>query len=80
MNGIAKRRVAESWRDAVARRGGGRRREVVAAFDLLVSAGRGEAEAAFRALEAEGLLWSPAEPLRRQPADHAAMGAAEPDP
>lgn len=75
MTGIAKRGMAESWRDAVAARAGGRRRQVVATFDALVSAGASDAEAAFRALQAENLLWSQEEPRRRGSADQAALGA-----
>lgn len=56
---IAKRRVAGSWRDAVAARDveGGAAGQALDAFDRMRAAGLGEAESAFRALEQHGLLW-----------------------
>lgn len=59
---VAKRGVRESWRNALRRKAGGRSREILAAFDGLLSSGRDEAEAAYRALEDAGLLCRVDEP------------------
>ena len=61
MSAIIKRKLRETWRDAVA----ARLREGVpdkaagalAAFDAAVDGGAGEAEAAYATLSAHGLLW-----------------------
>ena len=62
MSAIIKRKLRETWRSAVARRSaeaapdsGGE--EALALFDRHVAEGQGEAEAAFAALSAYGLLW-----------------------
>lgn len=57
---IAKRRLAETWREAVAARAGaaGRDGEAVSIYDRLRAEGRHEAEAAFHALGHVHLLWS----------------------
>ncbi len=49
---VAKRKLTETWREAVARRGleCGRERECLAAFDREIRAGRREVEAAYAAL------------------------------
>jgi hypothetical protein len=61
MSAIIKRRLRETWRDAVAARVADRRPEqtpmALAAFDNAVSRGEEEAEAAFATLSALGLLW-----------------------
>lgn len=57
---IAKRGVMQTWRDAVAARAhaSGLTAESLAAFDRRREAGASEAEAAYRALEQLGLLWT----------------------
>lgn len=59
---IIKRKVTETWRDAVERRAGAlpseRRAECLAAFDAGLADGASEAESAYAALAAEGLLWT----------------------
>jgi hypothetical protein len=49
---IVKRKIAEAWREAVARRGRerGREAEVLRAYDDELAAGKHEAEAAYAAL------------------------------
>lgn len=73
---IAKRKARESWRDAVAARAG--EAGVPAAlevFDDMVRGGSREAEAAYRALAAHGLLWpvggTPETPPHAAPEPHA---------
>jgi hypothetical protein len=56
MSLVAKRKVSESWREAVLRRDPSGRSATD--FDRRRRAGASEAEAAFRALAAAGLLWS----------------------
>jgi hypothetical protein len=61
MSAIIKRKLRETWRDAVAARVADRRPEqtpmALATFDGAVSRGEGQAEAAFATLSALGLLW-----------------------
>lgn len=53
---IVKRKLHETWRDATADRCSNDAEACLAEFDATVAAGLSEAEAAFRALEARGLL------------------------
>lgn len=59
MDLIAKRKVAETWRDAVSARAAasGDAGVCVALFDRLVAAGTSDAEAAYRTLRTSNLLW-----------------------
>ncbi len=66
---VAKRKVAETWRDAVGRRAGERAELCIARFDALVVEGRDEGEAAYRALEEQGLLWIADEPGSAAPSN-----------
>lgn len=74
---IAKRKLHETWRDAVSKRA----RDVripaaLDAFDAMVRAGSGEAEAAYRALAEHELLWPISGPEPMQPAaDRPAPGS-----
>jgi hypothetical protein len=66
---VAKRKLTETWREAVARRGAerGRRQECLALFDSCVAAGAGEAEAAFETLRRWNCLFvveGPEDPSR----------------
>ena len=54
---IAKRKVGTTWRQAVAARAEGAAEACLADFDARVAGGAGETEAAYRALQAQGLLW-----------------------
>ena len=56
---VAKRKVAETWRDAVARRADafGVRAACLRAFDDHLAAGKTEFEAAFLALRGQKCLW-----------------------
>lgn len=59
---IAKRKIRETWREAVAVRAEGAGAPAcLAQFDALIGEGCIEAEAAYRALAAHGLLWALAE-------------------
>ncbi|WP_375459556.1 hypothetical protein [uncultured Enterovirga sp.] len=62
MTDVAKRRVTETWREAVGSRAGIAAPACLAAYDGLVAEGSGEAEAAFRALGTHRLLWRVDEP------------------
>ncbi|MBV9077926.1 MAG: hypothetical protein JO048_10630 [Methylobacteriaceae bacterium] len=57
---VARRKLSDSWRDAVAARDPSG--AALALFDARRLAGESEAEAAFHALEETGLLW-PVEPI-----------------
>ena len=57
---VAKRKVRQTWREAVASRAGDPS-PALSQFDLLIQE-RDEAEAAYRALEKAGLLWLADEP------------------
>ena len=61
MGDIAKRRLDETWREAVEARvrsaAEGRTNECLARFDELLGSGASEAEAAYRTLSRAGLLW-----------------------
>ena len=61
MSAIIKRKLRETWRDAVAARLASARpdslAEGLASFDAAVSGGEGEAEAAYATLAAHDLLW-----------------------
>ena len=61
MSAIIRRKLTESWREAVARRfselAPEKTRDGIAAFDRALAEGEGEAEAAFVTLSAFGLLW-----------------------
>ncbi|MDB5592511.1 hypothetical protein [Enterovirga sp.] len=69
MDRVAKRRMSETWREAVAGRCAGA--EPLAAYDAMVAGGMSEAEAAFRALAAAGLLWAIEEPITAAAPDQA---------
>lgn len=58
---VAKRKVRQTWREAVALRAGDPS-SPLARFDSLCVEGSEEAEAAYRALEEAGLLWLADEP------------------
>ena len=62
MPAIAKRKVRQTWREAVALRAGGQAPRLLQRFDALLDEGREEAEAAYRVLEEAGLLWVADEP------------------
>jgi hypothetical protein len=72
MSLVAKRKAAESWRDAVLRRDPSGR--AATDYDQRRRAGTGDAEAAFRALEAAGLLWSLDVEAPRARATHGSVG------
>ncbi len=61
MSAIIKRKLSETWRQAVAARIAERRPDqtpvALATFDAAVSGGEGEAEAAYATLSGLGLLW-----------------------
>jgi hypothetical protein len=61
MSAIIKRKLRQTWREAVAARlaqaSPAKLAEGLASFDAAVAAGEGEAEAAFATLSAHGLLW-----------------------
>ncbi|TDR94957.1 hypothetical protein EV668_2249 [Enterovirga rhinocerotis] len=65
---VARRKVAETWRDAVGRRAGLRAPSCLARFDALLGAGLDEGEAAYRVLAEEDLLWVVDEPGSAAPA------------
>ena len=54
---IVKRKLNQTWRDAVARRIGESAGSALLAFDEAVSAGQTEAEAAYRVVAEAGRLW-----------------------
>jgi hypothetical protein len=56
---IAKRKLHQTWREAVAARASGTDADAdcLTTFDAILAAGKTEAEAAFRALGAYSLLW-----------------------
>lgn len=62
MSLIVRRKLHETWRDAVAARAGARRDTCLARFDALLASGRSDAEAAYRTLEEAALLWRADEP------------------
>jgi hypothetical protein len=80
---IAKRKMHQTWREAVMARaltGAGEAGErCLAMFDRLVGAGAGEAQAAYRALAAYDLLWAegPSDP---GPPSSPELAAQEGDP
>lgn len=76
MSDVAKRKLRETWRAAVAARSRGSGPDCLAAYDALVGAGTPEAEAAYRALRAYGLLWSLHEPYGLPQAPPAAGNTA----
>ena len=53
---VAKKRMNQTWRDAVAEQAGPARGAILAAFDEAVAAGASEHSAAYRALDAHGRL------------------------
>ena len=61
MGEAAKRRLEETWRQAVEARvrstAPGRAEDCLAEFDALLRSGASDAEAAYRALSRAGLLW-----------------------
>lgn len=78
---IAKRRLTETWRDAVSARAGTavRHAEALQDFDRLCANGLGEAEAAFRALARLDLLWRVDLPGDRQAGPGPALRPAPPE-
>lgn len=82
MTDVAKRRITNTWREAMAARGagGGLAGESLAAYDALVAAGASEAEAAYRTLRDRRLLWSvdePCDPVRTDGTDQAETGTGD---
>lgn len=75
MSGIVKRKLHETWREAVANRIAEAAPNALAAglaaYDAARAEGQGEAEAAFAVLSAHGLLWH---------VDAPGFAAAAPDP
>jgi hypothetical protein len=80
MSAIIRRKLTESWREAVAVRfreiAPENTRDGLAAFDGALAKGEGDAEAAFATLSAYGLLWhvegagfTPAAPSDSEPPD-----------
>ena len=59
---IAKRKLDQTWRDAVEARAGPESGACLEAFDAALAAGCRDAEAAFRSLASLGLLWRVDEP------------------
>jgi hypothetical protein len=70
---IVKRKLRQSWRDAVEARIGAsaprRVEEGVSRFDAAVARGTGEAEAAYATLASLGLLWEVEAPGFTRPAE-----------
>lgn len=64
---VAKRKIRETWREALADRAGPDATEFLARFDRLRADGVEEAEAAYRILEAAGRLWVVDEPAAERP-------------
>jgi hypothetical protein len=79
---IAKRKLHQTWREAVAARASGTDAETdcLAAFEAILAAGKTEAEAAFRALGAHSLLWDVQGPTDPGPATAPARAAEALDP
>ena len=72
---IARRKTTQTWRDAVLARAEPDAKACLSLFDEMVGSGHRDAEAAYRALAAFGLLWDipgPEGPPR--PADAAEQG------
>jgi hypothetical protein len=61
---VAKRKLTETWREAIARRGRefGREQDCLEPFDALVAAGMRDLEAAYQVLKQHGFLWPVDEP------------------
>lgn len=59
---VARRKVRQTWRDAVAARAGADAAALVRRYDELCRKGGDEGEAAYRVLEAAGKLWLVDEP------------------
>jgi hypothetical protein len=53
---VAKKRMSQTWRDALAEQAGARAPDVLADFDEALAGGTPEHEAAYAALAAHGLL------------------------
>ena len=64
---VAKRKLRQTWREVVALRGGAEADILLSRFDALRSRGLGEGEAAYRVLEAAGMLWVADEPGAARP-------------
>lgn len=64
---VARRKLRQSWREAVAQQGGAQADEILARFDALCREGRDEGEAAYRVLEAAGRLSLVDEPGAARP-------------
>lgn len=64
---VARRKLRQTWREAVAERGGARAESLLARFEAMCGEGMEPGEAAYRVLEAEGLLWRVDEPGRIVP-------------
>jgi hypothetical protein len=79
---IAKRKLHQTWREAVAARASGTNAEAdcLDAFDAILATGKTEAEAAFRALGAHGLLWNVQGPTDPGPATAPVRAAEARDP
>ena len=66
---VARRKLRQTWRDAVAARAGEEASALLAHFDALCREGHDEGEAAYRALEAAGKLWLVDEPGATAPTE-----------
>jgi hypothetical protein len=65
---VAKRKVRQTWREAVIARAGGQASDLVPRFDALVAGGLEAGAAAYRTLEGAGLLSRVDEPGAIRPA------------
>lgn len=59
---VARRKLAQTWREAVAERAGARAECLLPRFEAMCREGVEPGTAAYRVLEAEGLLWRVDEP------------------
>jgi hypothetical protein len=73
---VAKRKLTETWREAIARRGRefGREQDCLKPFDALVAGGMRDVEAAYQVLKQHGFL-SPVD----EPQDPSVDGGFEPE-
>jgi len=79
---IAKRKLHQTWREAVIARVAGTDAETdcLAALDAILAAGKTDAEAAFRALGGHNLLWDVQGPTDPGPATAPVRAAEARDP
>lgn len=64
---VAKRKLRQTWREALAARAGGEGGAVLSRFDELLREGREDGDAAYHALASAGLLWLVDEPGAASP-------------